>query len=128
MSQHPGAGWYPDPSGGPAQKYWDGRQWLESPSGQSAAAAAYGGVNYQGVNPYGPALSDKSKVAAGLLQLFLGGAGVGRFYLGYIGIGLAQLAITICTLGLAGWVWPLVDVILILTGRVTDAQGRTLRD
>jgi TM2 domain-containing membrane protein YozV len=51
-----------------------------------------------------------------------------RFYLGYIGIGFAQLAITVCTLGLAGWIWPLIDAILILTGKVTDAQGRTLRD
>ncbi len=125
-SHQPGAGWYPDPTGAPAQKYWDGRQWLESPPGRPPAA--YGGLSYPGANPHGPALSDKSKVAAVLLQLFLGGAGVGRFYLGYIGIGLAQLAITVCTLGLASWVWPLIDVILILTGRLTDAHGRTLRD
>ena len=128
MSHQIGAGWYPDPSGAPVQKYWDGRQWLESPAGQSAATA-YGGAAYQGGDPYGgPALSDKSKLAAGLLQLFLGGFGVGRFYLGYIGIGFAQLAITIFTVGLAGWIWPLIDAILILTGKVTDAQGRTLRD
>ncbi|MDT5168679.1 MAG: hypothetical protein QOD02_2006 [Mycobacterium sp.] len=128
MSQQPGAGWYPDPSGGPAPKYWDGRQWHESPPAPSAGVAAYGGASYQGVDPYGRPLSDKSKVVAGLLQLFLGGLGVGRFYLGYVGIGFAQIAITICTLGIAGWIWPLVDAILILTGKVTDAQGRTLRD
>jgi TM2 domain-containing membrane protein YozV len=73
-------------------------------------------------------MSDKSKLAAGLLQLFLGGLGVGRFYLGYIGIGFAQLAITVVTLGIAGWIWPLIDAILILTGKLPDAEGRTLRD
>src|SRR5258707_374960 len=32
----------------------------------------------------------KSKLVAGLLGIFLGGLGVHRFYLGYIGIGIAQ--------------------------------------
>jgi TM2 domain-containing membrane protein YozV len=73
-------------------------------------------------------MSDKSKLVAGLLQLFLGGLGVGRFYLGYIGIGFAQLAISVVTLGIAGWVWPLIDVILIFTNKVADAEGRKLRD
>jgi TM2 domain-containing membrane protein YozV len=80
------------------------------------------------VDAYGRPLSDKSKLVAGLLQLFLGSLGVGRFYLGYTGIGFAQLAITIFTLGFAGWIWPLIDAILILTGKVADAQGRALRD
>ncbi|MGA9493431.1 MAG: TM2 domain-containing protein [Mycobacterium sp.] len=92
------------------------------------AVAPYGGPSYYGLDAGGRPLSDKSKLVAGLLQIFLGGAGVGRFYLGYIGIGFAQLAITVFTLGLAGWIWPLIDAILILTGKVTDAQGRTLRD
>ncbi len=26
-AQSPAAGWYPDPSGQPGQKYWDGQQW-----------------------------------------------------------------------------------------------------
>jgi TM2 domain-containing membrane protein YozV len=117
-SPQPAAGWYPDPSGAPGQKYWDGRQWV----------APYGGGGYYGVDVHGRPMSDKSKLAAGLLQLFLGGLGVGRFYLGYIGIGFAQLAITVVTLGIAGWIWPLIDAILILTGKLPDAEGRTLRD
>ena len=24
-------GWYPDPDGGPKQRYWDGEQWLKAP-------------------------------------------------------------------------------------------------
>jgi hypothetical protein len=27
----PPAGWYPDPSGGPGQRYWDGTAWTEPP-------------------------------------------------------------------------------------------------
>ena len=44
-----------------------------------------------GVDAYGRPLSDKSKLVAGLLQLFLGSFGVGRFYLGYTGLAVAQL-------------------------------------
>ncbi|BBX44370.1 TM2 domain-containing protein [Mycobacterium cookii] len=126
--QQPAAGWYPDPSGGPGQRFWDGRQWVAAPPVPAPAVAPFGGVGYHGVDASGRPLSDKSKLVAGLLQLFLGGIGIGRFYLGYIGIGFAQLAITVFTLGLAGWIWPLIDAILILTGKMPDAQGRTLRD
>ena len=27
------AGWYPDPNGAPAQRYWDGMQWTEHQAG-----------------------------------------------------------------------------------------------
>jgi Protein of unknown function (DUF2510) len=27
QDQHPPAGWYPDPAGGPGRRYWDGGQW-----------------------------------------------------------------------------------------------------
>ena len=70
----------------------------------------------------------KSKLVAGLLQLFLGGFGVGRFYLGYTGIGVAQILVTIFTCGIGG-LWPFIDGILILTGSVqTDANGVPLKD
>lgn len=81
-----------------------------------------------GVDRFGRPLSDKSKVAAGLLSFFLGAFGVGRFYLGYTTFGVLQIVITVLSLGMLGWVWPVVDTILILTGNVPDAQGRTLRD
>jgi TM2 domain-containing membrane protein YozV len=78
-----------------------------------------------GVDPMtGMPLSDKSKMVAGLLQIFLGGFGVGRFYLGYTGIGVLQIFFGWLTCG----IWPLVDGIMMLTGRVPDAQGRPLRD
>ncbi|MGX1367917.1 hypothetical protein RKD19_003276 [Streptomyces canus] len=76
-----------------------------------------------GYDPYGRPYSDKSKVIAGILQLTLGGFGVGRFYLGNVGMGLAQLF----TCGGLG-IWSLVDGILLLTGNDhTDEHGRILR-
>lgn len=82
-----------------------------------------------GVHPItGTPYSDKSKMVAGLLSVFLGSFGVGRFYLGHVGLGVAQLAITTLTCGLCGWIWPLIDAIFIFTGKTTDAQGRPLRE
>lgn len=78
-----------------------------------------------GVDPItGMPFSDKSKLVAGLLQIFLGSFGVGRFYTGHTGLAVAQLLLSWLTCG----VWPLIDGILILMGKVTDAQGRPLRD
>jgi TM2 domain-containing membrane protein YozV len=79
------------------------------------------------VDAYGRPLSDKSKLTAGLLGIFLGSFGVGRFYLGYTGLGIAQIAATWLTCGLGG-IWPLIDSVMILVGKVPDAQGRTLRE
>lgn len=68
----------------------------------------------------------KSQLAAGLLGVFLGGFGVHRFYLGYIGIGIAQIIVTLITCGL-GWIWGFIEGILILTGNISkDAQGEPL--
>lgn len=83
----------------------------------------------QGQQPYGaPQAAPKSRLAAGLLQIFLGYFGVGRFYLGYTGIAVAQLLACIFTCGLAS-LWPLIDGILIITGTPNvDANGVPLRD
>ena len=92
------------------------------------------------VAPYGrdPAtgqpLSDKSVVIAGLLQLFLGMFGAGRFYIGSTRIAVVQAFITV--LGfipgaqfLIGVVviWAFIDAIRIFRGSVTDGYGRKLR-
>ncbi|WP_372458073.1 TM2 domain-containing protein [Mycobacterium fragae] len=79
------------------------------------------------MDAYGRPLSDKSKLTAGLLEIFLGSFGVGRFYLGYTGIGVAQIAATWLTCGIGG-IWPLIDGIMMLTGKVPDAEGRILRE
>lgn len=74
----------------------------------------------------------KSKITAGLLGILLGAFGIHRFYLGYTGIGLAQLLITVLTCGYGGIIsgtWGLIDGIRILTGSIDrDAQGRALKD
>jgi len=81
-----------------------------------------------GVDPMtGMPFSDKSKMVAGLLQIFLGSFGAGRFYTGHMGLAIAQIAVTWLTCG-AGAIWPLVDGIMMLMGKVPDAQGRPLRD
>ncbi|MGP8160749.1 MAG: TM2 domain-containing protein [Candidatus Dormibacteria bacterium] len=67
--------------------------------------------------------SDKSKLAAFLLEFFLGAFGAGRWYLGYPGVALAQLL----TCGGLG-IWALIDSILMVTGNVPDRYGRPLRD
>ncbi|MET8625374.1 TM2 domain-containing protein [Kitasatospora sp. NPDC004669] len=82
----------------------------------------YAGQPYPG-QPGQPELSDKSKIVAGILQLFFGSFGVGRFYTGHIGMGVAQLL----TCGGLGF-WALIDGILFLVSNDrTDAQGRLLR-
>jgi len=68
--------------------------------------------------------SDRSKVVAGLLQLFLP-IGIGRLYAGHTGIGIAQLLTTVF-FGL-GVIWAFIDGIVILAGRPTDGKGRPLR-
>ena len=65
----------------------------------------------------------KSRIIAGLLQIFLGYFGAGRFYLGYTSIAVSQIFINFFSRGL-GIIWPVIDGIGILCGKVkTDANG-----
>lgn len=84
---------------------------------------------------YGPA--QKSKLAAGLLGIFLGYLGIHNFYLGNIQRACIQLGLTVVVgwffgLGvLAAGIWGLVEGIMILTGSPnyrTDAKGIPLKD
>ena len=74
----------------------------------------------------------KSKMAAGLLGIFLGAFGVHNFYLGYTGKAIAQLLITVLscfTLAAVSEVWGLVEGIMILCGKITtDGKGNLLKD
>lgn len=84
-----------------------------------------GPVNKEGVAP-------KSKIAAGLLGIFLGTFGVHNFYLGFTGKAVTQLLITILSCGFlspVSGIWGLIEGILILTGSSNkDAKGNTLVD
>lgn len=72
----------------------------------------------------------KSKMAAGLLGIFLGSFGVHQFYLGNTGRGWLMLILSLTCIGYPFmYIWGLVEGILILTGNEnysTDAEGRPL--
>jgi hypothetical protein len=85
-----------------------------------------------------PSTWPRSRVAAGLLGIFLGAFGLHRMYLGYWRRGLTMLAITVVggffTLGLAALamaLWGFTEGLLVLSvhrGRYArDAHGKLLR-
>ncbi len=76
-----------------------------------------------GRDPIGRPYSDRLKVIAALLQLFLP-FGTGRFYTGHTGIAIAQLLLVVVGVGV---VWSFIDGIVLLAGAPTDPQGRPLR-
>ncbi len=64
----------------------------------------------------------KDWLTAVLLSLFVGVLGIDRFYLGYTGLGIVKL-ITCGGLG----IWALIDLILIVMGRLPDVNNLPLR-
>ena len=91
-----------------------------------------------GVDPKtGRPFSDKQKVIAGVLQIFLGKFGAGRFYTGHTGMAVGQLIACMLgvwvfswfTCGLSAFVllWPMIDGLVIMTSDSTDSDGRPLR-
>jgi len=116
-------GWYADPDGKPAERFWDGAQWTDQsrPQTTAAANAMVAGAGKPTVTATGEPISPQSRAAAALLCWFLGVIGIHRFYVGKAGTGVAQ----IFTLGGLG-VWALVDFIMILTGSFRDKEERVL--
>lgn len=113
------------------------QQYAQQPYDQQRyAQPQYGQPQYGQPMPVGQA--QKSKIAAGLLGIFLGSLGVHNFYLGNTGKAVAQLLLT-----LIGWIiivgpiisgiWALIEAILILCSNYgspwhRDARGIELAD
>jgi len=106
----------------------DGK-WYAPPPATAAPAGPMPGAPAPGGNPNVP-MSDKSKMTAGLLGIFLGGFGVHSFYLGNTNKGIIQIVVTVFTCGL-GSLWGLYEGIMIITGNEAyqyDAEGRRLTE
>ncbi len=83
------------------------------------------------VAPVGIYLKDlqpvKRKWIAVLLGLVFGAIGLHRIYLGFYGIGIAQILVTLATGGY-GVMWGFIEAILLFTGHIyKDAKGRLLK-
>ena len=75
-----------------------------------------------GASPAVGGVQEKDWLVTLLLSILVGTLGVDRFYLGYIGLGILKLV----TAGGCG-IWWIIDIVLIATNKMTDAQGRPLR-
>lgn len=103
------------------------------PPGQQYGYAQPGPQGQPGYDPnFDP--QAKSRLAAGLLGILIGSLGIHRFYLGYTGIGLTMLLVSVLSFGFAAPViaiWGLVEGILYLTSKTgyyaVDSTGRPLR-
>nr|WP_082366014.1 NINE protein [Gordonia sp. NB41Y] len=66
----------------------------------------------------GEPLSDKSKVTAGLLQLFLGGFAAGRFYIGDMKIASIQLGLNVLS-----WILFILGIVIIGVAGSNNSDG-----
>jgi len=76
--------------------------------------------NRAAVAPVDPNASDKDWLTTLLLCIFLSPFGAHRFYAGKIGTGILMILFDWLTL----FIWNLVDLIMIITGKFRDSDGR----
>jgi TM2 domain-containing membrane protein YozV len=67
-------------------------------------------------------LSEKNGIVCLILCFFLGVFGAHRFYVGKYRTAI----LTLVTLGAIG-LWPLIDLLMILMGKFTDAHGKPIK-
>ena len=67
----------------------------------------------------------RNRWIAGALGVLLPGLGVHRFYMGFIGIGIIQIIVTVITFGI-GSIWGFIEGILCFCGVMRDVDGRLL--
>ena len=73
-------------------------------------------------------VSDKSKLVAALLALFLGYFGAHDFYLGFKKQGIIKIVLTLSVIGsFIAYVLTLIDFIKILCGGKLDSDGKLLK-
>jgi TM2 domain-containing membrane protein YozV len=66
-------------------------------------------------------VEQKSWTTTLILSVLVGSLGIDRFYLGYTGLGILKLI----TCGGCG-IWSLIDIILVATDKLPDANGQPL--
>jgi len=112
-------------SGSDGQRYkFTGAEWkAEQPParGMSVDFEAEGGEAKAIYKALGaPGSGSKNKIAAGLLAIFLGGLGVHKFYLGFVGPGLVYLLVNT-----VGWVvtWLMAGIPNIILAIMALVEG-----
>lgn len=106
-----------------------------SPTDPQAVVCVKCGVALSMPGQYYGAEQQKSKLAAGLLALFLGALGIHNFYLGYTRKAVVQLLVSLfgglITCGLAAvgiGIWAFIEGIMILAGSINvDGNGVPLK-
>lgn len=72
-------------------------------------------------------VGEKSKLAAGLLGIFLGAYGIHNFYLGFTKKAVIQIIVSLVTCGVGG-LWGFIEGIMILCDKINvDANGKRLK-
>ena len=98
------------------------------------AQAQYNSAMQQIANPavMQTHMMQKSKMAYLLLGIFVGWLGVHNFYIGHTSRGLAQLLISVFTLGILAFIpaiWAIIECIMLFTSQYPmDANGVLMRD
>jgi TM2 domain-containing membrane protein YozV len=105
---------------------------LQNPYQQPYAGGLPSSPQMYGMYP-GQNFSTRSKLVALLLCFFLGGLGAHRFYLGHTVTGAVMLLIGLVSCGMNWYavivivVWSTIDMIMLASGSMKDAQGLPLR-